>query len=45
MIWTLFSDVWATFRADRARFLLTLSGIVIGVASLVMLSSVPFPSV
>jgi putative ABC transport system permease protein len=38
MIWTLFGDVWATFRADRARFLLTLSGIVIGVASLVMLS-------
>jgi putative ABC transport system permease protein len=38
MIWTLFGDVWHTFRADRARFLLTLSGIVIGVASLVMLS-------
>ena len=38
MMWTLLGDVWATFRADRARFLLTLSGIVIGVASLVMLS-------
>jgi putative ABC transport system permease protein len=35
---SLFADVWHIFRADRARFALTLSGVVIGVGSLIFLS-------
>jgi putative ABC transport system permease protein len=39
MIWReTFRGVWDTLRANRLRFLLTLSGIVVGSASLVLLS-------